>query len=296
MVRCEICHAKNIYLKHKVDSFNYYLCSFCQTLFLCPKPNKQKNDNYYKNDLDYSNGKLNKGKIRLQARKIIKKLKKYNKNGKSLLDIGAGYGYLIDQAKKTGLHPIGIEPAKKILNVNNKRISPLTFDLYRKNNINKKFDYITLIHVVEHLTNPKKTLNEAISMLNHKGLLYIETPNFDSHLYNQEKINYTFLTPPVHQWVFSQNSFIKLLKNNKNVRIEEITTYSYSEHLMKVIKSFFTKKIFQSQIKTSTDNGQKKLLKKAKYIFFDQTIAPLFVWTLNLFNKGTFLQIYIKKI
>jgi len=296
MVRCELCHSKNTHLKHKVDIFNYYLCSSCQTLFLHPKPIKKKNDNYYKKHLDYSAGIENQKRIQIQAKKIINKLKNYSKNGKSLLDIGAGYGYFINLAKKLGLEPTGIEPAKKILSVNNKHILPFAFDLYRKNGLKKKFNFITLIHVIEHLTDPKTTINEAISMLEPKGVLYIETPNFDSHLYNREKDHYTFLTPPVHQWVFSKKSITELLKNNKSTRIESITTYSYSEHFMKVIKSYFSEKLINSRTKIITNNIQSNYLEKAKYILFDRIIAPLFVWTLDLFNKGTFLQVYIRKI
>lgn len=296
MIRCEICQAKNVYFKYTVNTFNYYLCSSCQTLFLYPRSTEQDTDNYYKNHLDYSAGKKNEKRIRLQAKKIIRKLKKYYKNGKTLLDVGAGYGYFIDQAKTSGLETFGIEPAKKILKVGNKNILPLTLEAYIKKHKDKKFDYVTLIHVIEHLTNPKTAMAQTISMLKPKGILYIETPNLQSHLYNQEKNNYTFLTPPVHQWVYSKKSITSLLKNKKNIYIRNVTTYSYSEHFVKVIKSYFTKKTVKLETEILKSDSQRNYSKRVKYVFFDRIIAPLFTWTLNLFNKGTFLQIYIEKI
>lgn len=296
MIRCELCHKKKSYLKYKVGFFNYYLCPSCQTLFLRPKLTKRKNDKYYKNNFNYPSGIKNKNRISGQAEKIIKKLKKYNVEGKALLDIGAGYGYFIDQAAKNQLEPIGLEPAKKILHVKNDYILPQAFDSYRENNIDEKFDFITLIHVIEHLNNPKIVVDRAISMLKPKGILYMETPNLASHLYNQEKDRYTFLTPPDHQWIFSRKSINEFFRKNSNVRIMSVTTYSYSEHFMKIIKSIFLKKTNVVRTDESRKDNQENLGKKAKYIFFDQTLAPLLVWTINLFDKGTFLQVYIKKL
>ncbi len=296
MIRCRLCSTKKAYLKHKVGFFYYYFCTSCQTLFLNPSLSKREVDNYYKNNFNYSSGIKNKNRISVQAEKIIKKLKKYNVEGKTLLDIGAGYGYFIDQAAKNELEPIGLEPAKKILHVKNDYILPQTFDSYRKNNIDEKFDFITLIHVIEHLNNPKTVVNRAISMLKPKGILCMETPNLDSHLYNREKDRYTFLTPPDHQWIFSRKSINEFFGKNSDVRIMRITTYSYSEHFMKIIKSIFFKKMNVAQTDKSRKDNQENLGKKAKYIFFDQTLAPLFVWIINLFNKGTFLQVYIKKL
>jgi polynucleotide 5'-kinase involved in rRNA processing len=133
-------------------------------------------------------------------------------------------------------------------------------------------------------------------MLKPKGILCMETPNLDSHLYNREKDRYTFLTPPDHQWIFSRKSINEFFGKNSDVRIMRITTYSYSEHFMKIIKSIFFKKMNVAQTDKSRKDNQENLGKKAKYIFFDQTLAPLFVWIINLFNKGTFLQVYIKKL
>ncbi len=308
MPKCEICRHKKTKFFHKINNFSYYFCRNCGTLFLNPKPSQKFLENYYAKKFAYSAGEENEMLIRQRAISILTKLKHLNPKGSSLLDIGSGYSFFIDEAKKLGFEVKGIEPSKELfrnsVNYLTEFVNHETFEEFYLKNRNKKFDFITLIHVIEHVSNPIDTINKAIKLLKPRGILYIETPNLDSHLFYSEKYNYTFLTPPDHLWLFSQTSLKKILTKIPDIQIEKINTYSYPEHLMGIIKRKFqlSKSKFQtnSSIQRTNSTNLKNLNLKfdskfIKYIVLDKFLAPLLTPLLNIHTKGSILELYIRK-
>jgi 2-polyprenyl-3-methyl-5-hydroxy-6-metoxy-1,4-benzoquinol methylase len=300
MASCPICKNKAV-LFHIMYIYTYYYCGYCKTLFLYPRPLSNKLTEYYQKNFSFQNGLINEDKIRKKAKSTLKQLRNLKSDGKTLLDIGSGYGFFLDEAQKTGLTPTGLEPSKKLHNyskkfdhLNNRIISiGQSLDQYYKNNTNKKFDFVTVIHVIEHLDDPILLVHKALSLLKKNGILYIETPNLNSHLFLTEKKNYTFLTPPDHLWVFSKKSFYKILGNFKQLIVLKTSTHSYPEHLMGIIKSRINRKTDDS---SDFSVPYLNLSEKLKIIFFDKLLARIMTPILNLGGYGSILELYIKKI
>jgi 2-polyprenyl-3-methyl-5-hydroxy-6-metoxy-1,4-benzoquinol methylase len=319
MIRCKLCHSTNCLRSYRVRKYQYFRCNICNTLFLRPFPRVQSIELLYKS-FTYVNGLIDEQRIRKQSRKILSKLHTLNPKGKTLLDIGSGYGFFLDEANKAGLTTIGIEPSKKLvvqsIELLNRSIKVInkSFDGFYLKNLNKKYDFITLIHVIEHVTNPKKTILQALKLLKPQGILYIETPNLQSHLFNIEKEQYTFLTPPEHLWIFSIKSIEHVLNSYKLLA----TTYSYPEHLMGIIKKKLPILNYQLPINNKFQKINKKnnfniknldlnidikfiisnlkLFEKTfKYTLFDKIISPILTPLLNLNGFGSILELYIKK-
>ncbi len=309
---CRLCSNKKISFYYKIDNYSYYFCHHCQTLFLNPQPTKIIIDHYYKTSFEYISGHINKTRIINQAKKIIKNLKKLHLQGKTLLDIGCGYGFFLQEAKKAGFQTEGIEPSNKLTSqilspLKSKVINLPLEEYFYQNKRKKNFDFIVMIHVIEHIKNPNQWIQMAYFLLNQNGILYIETPNLQSHLYNVERENYTFLTPPDHLWVFSKKSFQTIIQKIHDLKIEKVSTYSYPEHLMGIIKKLLIKKDSSHQ---KINNQQNKLTKTQsikpmiynilkkfdlKYYLFDQTLAVFFTPLLNINNSGSILELYIRK-
>jgi len=303
---CKICGFEKTVLEHKKNKFSYYRCGNCQTLFISPTPSVKSLEMYYQKTFTYTAGIAGEKKIGTMAATIMDNLMSLNKNGQSLLDIGSGYGVFLGEAKKYIKNVTGLEPSKSLYNYSKsyirKHMMNINFDGFLRYN-RQKYDFITLIHVIEHLPDPKKVLGQIISLLKPNGILYIETPNIDSYLYYSEKENYTFLTPPDHVWLFSQKSFKKLLKGVRDVKIEKLSTYSHPEHLMGFLKSIFHPKGGQVQklqpnlFHPKDDNDSEKInkMKSAKYYLFDKILSPIFTPLLNIGNKGSILEMYLRK-
>ncbi len=302
MLKCPICQSPNTKLKYTINKYKYYDCDNCHTLFLYPQPTVKQLAKYYKQEFSYEAGTQNEKRIRDQAKHILKNLRKMNPAGKTLLDIGSGLGFFLDEAQKTGLDATGIEPSKKFTTLSQKlyhnKVFNTNIESYINKHMNIKYDFVTLINVIEHFTDPTKSIANASKLLNKKGLFYIETPNHHSWLHKFEKEKYTFLTPPDHVYIFSLISFSFLIKDDSSLKIRSVLTYSYPEHFMGIIKNFIRNQKNSSILCYPTLPHKKTsniLLKKIKIVLFDGVLAKVFYRLLNCFGNGSFLELYIKK-
>ncbi len=304
MISCELCKSKKTKLMFNYTYSSYYFCSSCCTLYLYPKPNLKRLKKYYKSEFDYKLTSLQKSRLKKRAKLILNRLLKINPKGKKLLDIGSGRGYLLKESKKRNIEAIGLEPSKSLYEYAQTQHLPSinsTFEEYYKSiKDNKKFDFITMIHVLEHVANPESVVKKALKLLNKDGVLFIETPNLKSHLFHFESSNYTFLLPKEHLWIFSLKSFQKMISKLSNAKMLFVSCYSYPEHFMGIIKNIFYRNNLSKQYNISRScnlsSDKTNLFKKLKYLLFDQILAHLVYWILNLFNYGSFLELCIKKI
>lgn len=101
-------------------------------------------------------------------------------NTGKLLDIGCGNGQLLKQASRllSGWSLYGSEydgkyesEVLKISGVKGHFIGAIE-------DIQDKFDIITLVHVLEHIPNPRETLNKVWEKLNEGGILIVDVPDF----------------------------------------------------------------------------------------------------------------------
>ncbi len=308
MLRCPICRFRKAQPKYKVEKYHYYECKNCKSVFIYPLPTNETIKTYYSSKFEYTTGQIEEFRIRKQANVILKKLKQLYPKGKTLLDIGSGCGYFLDQAQKLGLKPLGIEPSRKLYVQSSNRLhidSVINSDFcsFFKKNLNKKFDFITAIHIIEHVLNPFLFIRQASQLLNRNGILYIETPNYDSWLAMAEKEYYTFFTPPDHIWLFCSKSLQSIVVRFLQLHIESVSTYSYPEHFMGILKrklqmaSVSRRNRSQINGKCQISNNKIRIsfTKKLKFAFFDKLLAPLFTPLLNKGGYGSILELYIKK-
>ena len=76
-------------------------------------------------------------------------------------------------------------------------------DLSKEKIVEKDFNLITIVHVLEHLDNPKNNLTELKNLLSNDGIIYAEVPNL-----------YGFpLSDEAHKVAFTQSSFIKIFRS-----------------------------------------------------------------------------------
>jgi 2-polyprenyl-3-methyl-5-hydroxy-6-metoxy-1,4-benzoquinol methylase len=116
----------------------------------------------------------------LQAKKILLLIEK-KISGKSLLDVGAGSGILVEQALSLGLDSFGIEPSKWLQEqATTKYQLPVSLGTLPHPSIDRTFDIITLIDVIEHVPNPKELIKVICNQMHEKSSLVIITPDVNS--------------------------------------------------------------------------------------------------------------------
>lgn len=165
--------------------------------------------------------------------KIYQIAKQYNLNqklkliqkttsGKSILDYGCGAGDFLQHMQQHGYDVMGMEPNPKANEISKSKIGKDNVVNCELKEINRKFDIITLWHVLEHIPNLNKIVEELKQHLNPNGTLIIAVPNhlsYDAIYYGQLWAAYDV---PRHLWHFNPES-LKSYFNNFGMKIENIS-------------------------------------------------------------------------
>jgi len=142
---------------------------------------------------------------------ILASLKKAR--GISILDVGCGAGnFLLKLDDKrfikhgVEINPEGVDICRKSgLAIYNQNLLDVNFE-------NKKFDVITLWHVLEHLPNPVEMLKKIRVVLSDKGSFVFEVPNTDSFGFKYGREDWFHLDSPRHLILYNKKSVEKLCK------------------------------------------------------------------------------------
>lgn len=141
----------------------------------------------------------------------VKEITKFLKTGK-VLEIGCSTGLMLSIFQKKGFNVKGVEISKKAAELAKTRGLEIITQPFEKIKFNEKFDLIILNHTLEHLENPLKILEKSKTLLNPKGYLLIDLPNFDSPNAKLFKKRWQHLLPEEHLWHFTQKSYEVLFK------------------------------------------------------------------------------------
>lgn len=143
----------------------------------------------YRQSAGSEQGVVSEGKVLVpRSEKIFQHIKDYldlDKNGR-LLDIGCANGELLRYFFTLAPHwkMVGFEIDDKrrddVLSINGVE----AFCSGSLDNINNRFDLITLIHVLEHLPNPKEWLKNINKLLNPGGHILIQLPDPKQNPFN----------------------------------------------------------------------------------------------------------------
>jgi SAM-dependent methyltransferase len=151
-----------------------------------------------------------------------------NTKGNSLLDVGTGSGLLPHLARTRGYEVEGTDLSKHVSeNVPAKAGFPIHQGTLEEIQFTRKYDIITMLHVLEHTSNPVSTLARCRELLNEGGYLVVVVPNYQSldsrlkDLLSKFKLKsrpYKHLALGHHNYVFSNKS-LGLLGQEVGLRV-----------------------------------------------------------------------------
>ncbi|WP_313805831.1 class I SAM-dependent methyltransferase [Flavobacterium sp.] len=209
------------------EQFELLLDEELQLLKTHPQPTLEKLPSYYESDdyISHTDGKrsLFEKVYHIIKRKAIRDkvtliTKQQPKKG-SLLDIGAGTGDFLSEAKNQGWSITGIEPNEKA------KQSAIAKGVNFAANLealeNHSFDVITMWHVLEHVPDLEKQIQELKRLLKPSGTIIIAVPNFisfDAQHYGKFWAAYDV---PRHLWHFSKTAIEKLF-NKEDIELKKV--------------------------------------------------------------------------
>jgi 2-polyprenyl-3-methyl-5-hydroxy-6-metoxy-1,4-benzoquinol methylase len=150
----------------------------------------------------------------------LSKILKYKLPPAKTLELGCGHGGLVAMMKKVGFDAIGAELSEWVVEFAQKSfdINVLKGKIEDLNLQSESFDCIILMDVVEHFTDPVKSIKLISELINKDGLIIIQTPSYQdiSLTYKQMlRKKHVFLDQmkaQEHLYLFTLNSLKRLLE------------------------------------------------------------------------------------
>lgn len=189
-------------------------------LITTPQPSVENLSYYYESENYISHNDDAKGLLALLYRTVKKRSLK-NKisliesllgTKGSLLDVGAGTGEFCKVAIENNWKVEGVEPSEAALQFAKEKGIKMYTEL--EDVVDKKYDIITLWHVLEHLPDLEKVIQKLSSLLKPDGVLIIAVPNYNSFDAKYYKSFWAAFDVPRHLWHFSKNSIPRLFREN----------------------------------------------------------------------------------
>lgn len=159
--------------------------------------------------------------------------------GKKILDLGCGGGLVSEPLARLGAEVTGIDYVKKNIEtaIHHAKISKLNITYINQDlssiKLNKQFDIILMLEVIEHLNNWESVVNKILKHLKPKGIIIFSTINRTLH----SRIFAILLAENIFKWIpknthnykklVKPKELISLLKKN-NMEILDTTGLVFS--------------------------------------------------------------------
>ncbi|HSU87558.1 MAG TPA: class I SAM-dependent methyltransferase [Terriglobia bacterium] len=204
--------------------FTLHSCSSCRSLFLDPMPDSREIAAFYPAQYWWNasqSGMLKKLESvyrRIALRDHVAFITKAagGRAGPEILDVGCGSGTLLGLLKQRGFHTRGVDfsaEAARIAKAEN-GVDVAVGSLEEVHFPDASFDLVTLFHVMEHVTNPRRVLSEVARVLKPNGVVVLQVPNIESWQFKMFGAKWYGLDIPRHVIDYSKNSMEKLLKDS----------------------------------------------------------------------------------
>lgn len=249
---CICCGEKKERILVVKNGYTVVKCTACGLIYIKNLPDIEELKRFYSSDyffrktrdnIGYKDYLSDQAVHRLNFRALLKTIERI-KNISNLLDIGCGYGLLLDEAKRSGWNAYGIDISREAYKYAKEelRLNVLNCDLVSSKFESQFFDVICLIGVIEHLLDPASYLKEINRISKDSGLLLITTLSIEGAI---KHLNLFAYKPPEHLFYFSKKSISEILNKN-GFLVEKVSLYwkYYSLYdLVRRLEEFFFGKL-----------------------------------------------------
>lgn len=237
---CPICKASNLEYQFSVLSnadgsisgYEIIQCKSCTAGLTNPLPTSEDLSKYYSTGIYAKGG----GRLRQIVDIVLSKLYDYRlseicrykkSTGVKLLDIGCGKGRFIAHAVKKSWQAEGVDSVSAQVSAAQERYqNKISFgEVWEIEYPENHFDVVTAWHVLEHLTEPHRVINEVARILCSGGVFVCEVPYFNSWQASIGGGNWFQLDAPRHLIHYTIPA-LKNLLNQHQLKVVHISTFS----------------------------------------------------------------------
>lgn len=216
---CPLCGADEFLPRAANHGFRMVECLECSLWYLAPMPTTESiatlyGSEYYDNDSPLQAGYAEYDEMREEyvatfARRL--RLVEHQVGSGRILDVGAGFGYLLDAAREKFSERWALELSETAA----ARIAPdhraVVGTLDSPELPHSHFDVVSMQDCFEHVPNPRETLEQVRRVLRPGGIFLATTPDVGSWLRRLQGRNWVSLKFPEHVVLYSEATLRRAL-------------------------------------------------------------------------------------
>lgn len=291
---CKICGSPNVVFNFPNDS-RILKCSNCGIIFLAPEMTMKNPGDYYSERFGadkYTNEDTKKF-LRENSRELVKIIQKIRTQG-NLLDIGTNIGIFVDEANRSGYWAVGIEPSKNLAAKAKELGIPVTESTIENFNSGRTFDLITMFHVLEHLSEPLKSIEKIKSMQVSGSLLIIEVPNIESYQAKKDGIFWKFMALE-HLFYFSDKTLSRILQKAgyKIIQIKKRNFELNRLNIRKLVRYFVGKKLLKDRFFIKKESQADMFVKDS---ILKSLLRKILLFLISLMGRQDHILIIAEKL
>lgn len=218
---CPVCGNTTTVELCVTNGFPIRTCRVCECDFVSPMPDDRTIEAFYDSrsyftasdgDAGYSDYDTQTARVLPFFRSLLRRLGPGA--GRSVLDVGCGYGTHLALAAKEGWDPHGVEVSAFAREVVSKRYGDAIPVVSSISDLPARpFDLVLMFDVVEHLKHPYALFEDMIRkrVLTAASRLVITTPNARSASAATDPAGWEYRTPPEHLVNYSMQSLLLLV-------------------------------------------------------------------------------------
>lgn len=239
-IACIFCNSRSGQEVIQESGYAGKKCDNCALIYIANRPSSQEVIDLYGHEQAHisSQSHITTSHFRyLHSRHTLERIQKYKPAGK-ILEIGAGGGFFLQQARQAGFEPYALE------------LNPTQANFIRQNGIpceqqplsgasfgQTKFDIIYHNDVISHFHDPQSVFATMYEKLNQNGIMVFETGNIADIDHKYYK-HFTAFQYPDHLFFFGESTLKQLLADNKfsmlayyryaisfNLRLVQLSSY-----------------------------------------------------------------------
>ncbi len=226
-ITCPLCGCDKSQPYHKTEEASFAKCMDCGLMYRNPRPEDPLSASAAVTDagVEFFRNKSFRTEKQSYYKTILKDLSRYRDTGE-LLEIGCASGGFLLAARENKWQVSGVEISDAAARIGRDEyeLNILTGDIFSAAFEADRFDVAVMNMVVEHLADPALVLTEVARALRPGGVLWLQTPNYDSITIRRNPEPQFF--PPDHYVLFTPST-IRIVLKRAGLAICKFTTSGY---------------------------------------------------------------------
>lgn len=196
-------------------------CCKCGVYYLYPRLTEAAMNRAYAGDEYFAGGNsgysdtsyaMQERALRATFRRLMRNLEKRNLTGGTLLEVGCGYGYLLDEARKFFKSRVGTEFSHQAVLLASTRADKVYEGGVEQVPAHLKFDCVIATHVIEHVYQPLQFVKRLARHVKPGGAILLAAPDMGGCLRKLMGHRWPSFKTPEHVLYFDAGTLSALMK------------------------------------------------------------------------------------